>query len=97
VEAHSGGARWLLGAIVGPELAVAVRCVISDRPVLRPWLTPLFQGDECDERGLLDPAHFIIAVIGRAGMSLLVKILHACGLETKPDRKLAAASGGALR
>ena len=92
VEAHGGGARWLLGAIVGPELAVAVRCVISDRPVLRPWLTPLFQGDECDERGLLDPAHFIIAGIGRA----LVKILHACALETKPDRKLAAASGGAL-
>jgi hypothetical protein len=92
VEAHGGGVRWLLGAIVGPELAVAVRCVISDRPVLRPWLTPLFQGDECDERGLFDPAHFIIAGIGRA----LVKILHACALETKPDRKLAAASGGAL-
>jgi hypothetical protein len=67
------------------------RCKMRDiRPAgLTTRLTPLFQGDECDERGLLDPAHFIIAGIGRAGTSLLVKILHACGLETKPDRKLA--------
>jgi hypothetical protein len=41
--------------------------------------------------------HLIIAGTGRAGTSLLVKILHACGLETELDRKLATASGGALR
>jgi hypothetical protein len=64
---------------------------------LTTMVNSLFQGDECDERGLLDPAYFVIAGTGRAGTSLLVKILHACGLETKPDRKLAAASGGALR
>jgi hypothetical protein len=39
------------------------RCKMRDiRPAgLTTRLTPLFQGDECDERGLLDPAHFIIA------------------------------------
>jgi hypothetical protein len=30
--------------------------------------------------------HFIIAGTGRAGASLLLKILNACGLETELDR-----------
>jgi hypothetical protein len=56
------------------------------RPAVVNIVNPGFQSDRAMGENCLIRHHLIIAGTGRAGTSLLVKILNACGLETELNR-----------